>query len=214
MTVYPVRESGRWDQTLVWMTSDHGEMLGSHGLFQKMCLYEPAVRVAGLVKPPAASAAQPRVVDALTQHLDVAPTILDYAGAAPLATASRGPEAGISLRGLIDRGEPIPPRNLIFTFDGNSGRGFHQRAVFDGRFKLIHNHGIQADDPPGRFAAELYDLANDPRETRNCLTDPTPEERVAAERLLAVLIDWMGRVDDPVPAPGPEILRPSLPDTG
>ena len=118
----------------------------------------------------------------------------------------------MSLRPLIERDETLPQRTIVITYDGNSGRGFHQRAVIDGRFKLIHNHGIQADDPPGRFPAELYDLSQDPAERHNCLNDPGEFERTTAERLLANLIEWMGKVGDIIPAPGPEVLRPSLPE--
>ena len=53
-------------------------------------------------------------------------------------------------------------RLIVMGFDGNSGRSFHQRAVSNGRHKLIHNHGILADDPPGRFA-ELDDGPPEPK---------------------------------------------------
>jgi arylsulfatase A-like enzyme len=56
-------------------TSDHGEMGGNHGLMSKCVLYEPAVRVPLIVRPP--RGCEPRVVDALVEHLDVPATIRD-----------------------------------------------------------------------------------------------------------------------------------------
>ena len=196
-----LRAAGRWDRTLIWFTADHGEMLGSHNLFQKMCLYDSAVRVPAMVKPPASVGAAPGRIRALTQHLDVAPTVLDYLGAAQLATASTGALAGRSIRPQIQGAPPDPDRCIVTGYDGNSGRSFHQRAIVDGRYKLIHNHGLLACDAPGRFAPELYDLTEDPRETRNCLAKPTAEERAAGRRLLESLRGWMSRVDPFIPPP-------------
>ena len=203
-----LRQHGLWDDTLVWVTNDHGEMLGSHGLFQKMCLYDPAVRVPGIVKLPGNAQAGPVQIDALTQHLDVAPTILDLCGLEPIRTASTGPLAGRSLRGVLKGRAVISDRRIITGFDGNSGRSFHQRAMLDGRYKLIHNHGVLADDPPGRFAAELYDLVYDPLETRNCLADPTADEQAVAGDLLNNLRSWMAGVNDLIPPPDTTVLRP------
>ena len=67
------------DDTWVIYTSDHGEMGGNHGLMSKCVLYEPAVRVPLIVRPP--RGCEPRVVDALVEHLDVPATIRDIANA-------------------------------------------------------------------------------------------------------------------------------------
>ncbi|KKL92932.1 hypothetical protein LCGC14_1879760 [marine sediment metagenome] len=45
-----LKRRGMWDDALVIFTSDHGEMLGSHGLYQKMCMYEESLRVPLLIK--------------------------------------------------------------------------------------------------------------------------------------------------------------------
>ncbi|OAS20444.1 sulfatase-like hydrolase/transferase [Paenibacillus oryzisoli] len=72
-----------WDNTLVIFTSDHGEMLGDHGLFHKTCFYEPSTRVPFLLKPPKGYGGQlspSEVVDTPITLADLYPTVLAYAG--------------------------------------------------------------------------------------------------------------------------------------
>src|SRR5262249_58944728 len=79
------------DNTWVIYTSDHGEMAGDHGHMSKCVLYDGAVRVPLLVRPPAgAGACSGAAVDDLIEHVDVPPTIRDAAAAAPWP-ASEGP---------------------------------------------------------------------------------------------------------------------------
>ena len=59
-------ELGLAENTIVVYTSDHGEMLGDHGLYQKFCLFEPAVRVPLIVSYPG-QLPEGRVTDALTE---------------------------------------------------------------------------------------------------------------------------------------------------
>ena len=110
-----LKARGFWDDALVVFTSDHGDMLGSHKMFQKMCMYEESVRVAMMAKPPGGGVTGRR--RQLTQHLDLADTICDYAGLAPMATSQ-----GESFRAVIED-ESAPGRDEVFSeYNGNSGR--------------------------------------------------------------------------------------------
>ena len=93
---------GLLDNTWIIYTSDHGEMGGNHGLMSKCVLYEPAVRVPLIVRPPGGCA--PRVVDGLVEHLDVPATLRDIAAAPALAASE-----GRSLLGYVD-GDDAPSR--------------------------------------------------------------------------------------------------------
>jgi arylsulfatase A-like enzyme len=169
---------GFLENCLLVFTSDHGEMLGSHRLFQKMCMYEEALRVPMLVRAPGRGGAGRR--EALTQHLDLAATICDWAGVAPPAT-----NRGSSLRGLVERSSGTGRSEVFAEFNGNSGRGFQQRALVTPDWKYIHNHG---------HAPELYRRADDPLEAHNlCAEEKPPAE---AERLRARLAGWMGETGD------------------
>lgn len=175
--------AGMLDDALVIFTASHGEMLGSHSLFQKMCLYDEAVRVPLMVKLPGQTVSR-RVKD-LTSHVDLAATITEVCQAAPLRDT-----AGLSLAPLA-AGEPakVDHRSHVFAaYDGNAGRSFHHRMIRSRTHKLIHN----IDD-----RTELYDLVDDPFETRNIAG---MDEHRAIERPLRLrLNEWMDEVGDPQP---------------
>ena len=57
-----LKEQGLYDDALIIFTSDHGEMLGSHALFQKMCMYEESVRIPLSFKFPSHENITPRTV--------------------------------------------------------------------------------------------------------------------------------------------------------
>ena len=69
---------GLLDDTWIVYTSDHGEMAGSHGLMSKCVLYEGAVRVPLIIRPP--GGCEPRVVESLVEQLDVPATLRDDRG--------------------------------------------------------------------------------------------------------------------------------------
>jgi arylsulfatase A-like enzyme len=88
------------DDTLVVVTADHGEALFEHGqVGHEPCLYDELIHVPLLIRPPESAAAAGAVIDSQVRHVDIAPTILDYAGV-------DAPESfeGRSLRPLIESG--------------------------------------------------------------------------------------------------------------
>lgn len=73
-----LEESGQMDNTIIVFTSDHGDMMGSHGLLAKGYQYEEAARVPLLVKLPGQQ--RSRRVTGPMSHIDVVPTLLDAMG--------------------------------------------------------------------------------------------------------------------------------------
>jgi arylsulfatase A-like enzyme len=73
-----LEKRGQLDNTIVVVSSDHGEMLGDHGLYQKSCAYEGALRVPLIVAGPGIAVG--RSSDALVELIDVNPTISELAG--------------------------------------------------------------------------------------------------------------------------------------
>ena len=133
------------DRTLVVLTADHGEEFGEHGgEYHSATLMDEVLRVPLLF---GSATLLPRSVDQAVSILDVAPTILELVGAAPLEDAD-----GRSLVPLL-RGGSLPERP-VFAELQRAERP--QRAVVDGGFKLVYGSrsGIYA----------LYDLAHDPAE--------------------------------------------------
>ena len=147
-----LEETGLFEEAAILVTSNHGEMLGCHGLFQKMCLYEEAVRVPMIVKLPGQQ--NYRRVRDLTDHTDLTATIIDLARADPLPDTQ-----ATSMRRLAEGKTDDTHRAYVYSaYDGNAGRGFAQRMVRSPAHKLIHNIGDHA---------ELYDLIEDHQETVN-----------------------------------------------
>jgi arylsulfatase A-like enzyme len=75
-----LRASGQWDNTLIIVTSDHGEMLCDHGLIQKGGWFEQSYHILGLIRDPRAGGVRGAVVDAFTENVDVFPTLCDAMG--------------------------------------------------------------------------------------------------------------------------------------
>jgi arylsulfatase len=151
LMVEALERKGVLDRTWIVYTSDHGEMGGNHGLMSKCVLYEPAVHVPLIVRPPAGSAGV--VVDALVEQLDVPATLREIAGA-PHVEGSEGR----SLLGMVCDGSP-GTRDVAVS----ENWGF---AVFEtDRHKLVV-------DEDACVPCQLFDLAEDPCEDVNLLPDP------------------------------------------
>ena len=77
-----LRRLGQWDDTLIVLTSDHGEQLGDHGLIQKLGYFEGSYHVLGIVRDPRKTAAHGTVVQRFTENVDLLPTICEAIGVA------------------------------------------------------------------------------------------------------------------------------------
>jgi uncharacterized sulfatase len=191
------------DNTWIVFTSDHGDMLGAHGLQSKACaVYEEIAHIPLLVRPPRAGATPadrpaPRTappgtrVPTLASHIDVLPTFLDLAGL-PVPPALEG----TSLAPVL-HGEPGDPDRAVFVeyhrfaAQGEANGGFNpMRAVVKGNHKLAVNL-LDTD--------ELYDLGGDPTECRNLIDDP--DVAGLRDALHDQLIDWQQAVRDPFRGP-------------
>lgn len=156
-----LKRQGIYDDSLILFTSDHGEMLGSHGLFQKMCMYEESARVPLYMKFPKAFAPSEKSYDQVVSHIDVLPTLCEY-----LQMDPENEMDGTSLMPLL-RGEAgAKERNFTYIqYDGNGSRSNFQRCMVWGRRKLI------VDFFKDETFYELYDLETDRQETTNLMFD-------------------------------------------
>lgn len=168
-----MRASGRWDDTLIVFTSDHGDFLGDHGLGEKEFLLESAVGVPLLIRDPRpeADATRGRVEEALVQSIDVLPSILEAFAVEPASHRIEG-------RSLLPFVHGAPPadwrRYAIAEYDyafqaparerlGRPIDACRMYMVRSERWKYIAYDG---------FRAQLFDLASDPGELRDLGADP------------------------------------------
>ncbi len=151
-------ETGQRDDTIVIFTSDHGEMLGDHGLLLKGCrFYEGAVHVPLIVSWPGHFQGG-LLSSALVELVDLAPTILEATGL-PLPERMHGRSL---LQLLQGKAAPNLHRSFVRCEYHDALKhplDSHANMIYDGHFKLCLYHG----QPKG----ELYDLDTDPHEFRN-----------------------------------------------
>lgn len=96
-----MRASGRWDDTVVIVTADHAELLGDHGLREKVGYWETSQHIPCIVRDPRRPAAHGTVVDVLTENVDIMPTLCDAMGIdVPLQCD------GLPLTPFLDGAEP------------------------------------------------------------------------------------------------------------
>lgn len=169
-----LRESGRWNQTVVIVCSDHGEHLGEKQLVgHTNAIYNELARVPLLIRSPNGDfPAQQRSETISTRRLFH--TVLTEAG---LASASE--EALTLASGNQDEAvfaEAVPPQNVINLLQERqpelvSSRGYDRttRAIWQGNYKLL------AQGESGLDRRELYNYSDDPRESIN-LHDIFPEK--------------------------------------
>ena len=151
--------NGLYDDTLIIFLSDHGELLGSRGVtaFSKYNLYERAIRVPLIMKPPEAASSFEGgcTSDSLVSLVDILPTVLDVAG-----LPVDGALPGISLKPLFESQSLDRERDVAFT---EFARGANLHVSIRSRdWKLIL----------GPHGDELYRLGEDPNEFRNLWHDP------------------------------------------
>ena len=152
---------GLADDTLVVFTSDHGDMLGDHGMLLKgPFFYEGAVRVPLIMRWPG-EMAEGTVVDELVSLVDLTATFLQAADLQPLRTMQ-----SISLLPAA-RGEPWDPRGWVMSLYRESETPrippVHATMLRTDRYKLVVHHGARD--------GELYDLEADPDEFDNLWWD-------------------------------------------
>lgn len=182
--------AGQWDDTLLVLTSDHGEQLGDHHLWGKMGFYDQSYHVPLILSGPGVTA-EGRVVEAFTESVDVMPTIVDLLGG-----TVPGHLDGSSLKPFLEGGAPRTwRREAHWEFDFRDPAAGRAQAflglelddcglaVIRGeRWKYVHFAGL----PP-----LLFDLQADPGELTNLADDPAyvPIRVGCAEALLS----WRAR---------------------
>jgi len=182
-----LEQTGQRENTIVIFTSDHGEMLGDHGLYIKgPFLYDEAIHVPLIVSQPGVIPQNERR-STMVELSDLAPTLLDAAGVEiPKAMQTR------SLWPVLT-GKTDQHREEVYCEYHNSnpdgGRGIYLTMIRTQTHKLIVAHG--------GHGGELYDLEKDPGETHNCWDDPDYAQ--TKMDLLVRLSDRMAYTADPLP---------------
>lgn len=175
---------GLYNESLVIMTSDHGDMDTSHRLiFKGPFVYDEMVRVPLMIKPPASVSVHPGGTrsDRMVVNVDLAPTLAAYAG------ADHPRRDGLSLKPFLTGSGKAEDRTFVVS-------QYYAKQQWINPIRMIRTREWKYTRylPEGE---ELYDLINDPHECRNLAKD-TRVASVKAE-LSARLDQWIRENNDP-----------------
>ena len=194
-----LERAGIADNTVVVFTSEHGDMMGDHGMLEKRSLYDEASRVPLLMRVPWLSRQQ-RMIDGSVGHVDLVPTLLDLLGE-PVPGHLQGRSLAPVLRG--DR--TLEGNDVFIQWNGLSpemeDRALGSAAI--NRMLTLPWRAVVSDGWKLNLCAgdqcELYDLNADPYEMTNLFDDPSQRDRV--RDLAARVRAWQIRTGDDAPLP-------------
>ncbi|WP_298984838.1 sulfatase-like hydrolase/transferase [uncultured Roseibium sp.] len=187
-----LEESGQLKDTMIVLTSDHGDYLGDHWLGEKDLFHEQSVKVPLIIHDPReeAQATRGTTCDALVEAIDLLPTFVQAAGGKVPDHILEGRSLEPFLHGkatqtrdfVISEFDYSPtPQCVKLDLEPRDARLF---MVFDGRYKLMHAEG--------GFRPMLFDLASDPEEFVDLAKDN--EHAVEIDRLYGYLAQWGRRL--------------------
>ena len=194
-----LERAGVADDTAVVFTTEHGDMLGDHGMLEKRSFYEESARVPLLIRVPWLSSGPDRV-DGSVSQVDLVPTLLDALGE-PLP----GHLEGRSLVPVLDSESTLDGNDVFMEWNGispnlrdrflgsdtiNRMLALPYRSVVSDRWKLNLCAGDQG---------ELFDLRSDPYEQTNLFDDPAHSDRVLD--MAARIRMWQFETGDTAPLP-------------
>ncbi|MGB1235687.1 MAG: sulfatase-like hydrolase/transferase [Planktomarina sp.] len=164
--------TGKMDDTMIVLTSDHGDYLGDHWMGEKDFMHDPSVKVPLIIYDPRPQADQTRgtTCGALVEAIDLTPTFVEAAGGTPQDHILEGLSLIPHLHGTAPKTRDVviseydysmTPMRTQLNLEPKDARLF---MAFDGRWKLIHTEG--------GFRPVLFDLQSDPDELNDLGADP------------------------------------------
>lgn len=183
-----LEKSGRMDDTMIVLTSDHGDYLGDHWLGEKDLFHEPSVKVPMIIYDPRAEADATRgtTCNALVEAIDLAATFVEAAGGEVPSHIIEGRSLMRWLHGetpewrdyvISEFDYSATPQAVKLGLEPDDCRLF---MVCDGRFKMMHAEG--------GFRPMLFDLETDPNEFHDLAKAIGHDDEIA--RLYGFLAEW------------------------
>ena len=191
--------AGIADNTVLVFTSEHGDMMGDHGMLEKRAFYEEASRVPLLIRVPWLSNERRDIHGSIGQ-VDLVPTLLDLLGD-PVPDHLQGK----SQRPVMEGNETLDGNDVFIQWNGISNEKHDRflgsdainnmlslpwRSIVSSRWKL----NLCATDQ-----CELFDLSTDPFEMNNLFNDPLQKDRI--RDMAARVRKWQLETGDDAPLP-------------
>jgi arylsulfatase A-like enzyme len=173
-------ELGISENTMVIFTSDHGEMLGDHGMMGKFIFYEESAHIPLLIRMPGKITPE-TTVDGYVSLVDLFPTILDY------LNIKKHPSDGKSLRGLMEGSDKEHGKYVVTEWNTKGDVKPNYMILKDG-WKLMIPF-----TKTSTVLNAMYNLNEDPNEMNNLIGNNPKKDDYAekAEELRAILLEWL-----------------------
>jgi arylsulfatase A-like enzyme len=217
LLVEALKDAGIYDDTALFVFSDHGDFTGDYGLVEKtQNTFEDCLsRVPFIIKPPKDIQVRPRVSEALVELVDFSATVYDFAGIEPgyahfgkslvpvvggerdehrdAAFCEGGRLYGERQAMELENPSELNPDSLYWPRVGlqvQDGVPYHTKAAMcrTKEFKYVRRHYEQD---------ELYNMRNDPQEMNNLIDDPAFAD--VLEKLKERMLTWYVETCDVVP---------------
>jgi arylsulfatase A-like enzyme len=202
-----LEKTGQMDNTLVIFMGDNGLLEGEHGMVDKRTAHEASIRIPIIARHPAL-AKSATVVPQQVLTVDIAPSVLELCGAPALPKIH-----GKSWVKLVQGGDDTWRKSWHYHYNYEKQFPYtpNVRSVRTDRWKYIrYPHG---DGKPDRHMSELYDLQNDPGETKNLIAQPEHAETIKElQKELSRLLAETGLTSDTDKMPMDEGIKSELPD--
>lgn len=186
-----LKKMGISDETLVIYMGDNGFMFGEHGLIDKRVAYETSIRVPMLMQCPDLFKGG-TVVEQVVANIDIAPTVMETMGLA------KPPHMDGQSFIPLAQGKNIPWRDYflyVYYWEKNFPQSPTVFALRGGQYKYITYYGLWDAD-------ELYDIQNDPSESKNLLYEPQFRSTAQSmETRLYEMMEAVGGMEIPLNAP-------------
>ena len=166
-----LKETGRWDDTMIVLTSDHGDYLGDHWMGEKDLFHDQSVRIPLIIYDPRKEADPTRgtVCEELVEGIDLAPTFLEVAG----GEAKPHILEGRSLMPWLHGQTPEWRDYVVSEYDYGTNPAVAKLAenpssarlfmIADERWKFVHAEGMRC---------QLFDMQSDPFEYEDLWKSP------------------------------------------
>jgi len=197
-------EKGLSENTIIVMSSDHGDYMGDHWMGDKDFYHEMAVKVPLIIADPRpeADVGRGKTSGALVEMIDLVPTFMTAMGCAPKPHVIEGRDLTPILQGTdgFSRRYTISEHDYSWSEMARSlnvpQQDAHTIMIFDGRFKFIRCEG---------FVPIMFDLETDPQELNDIGCSMQLDHIATRARLEAALLTWATRHHARVTAT-PEVL--------
>jgi len=202
-----LKSTGELDRTIILLMGDNGLLEGEHGMVDKRTMHEPSIRIPLIVRFPPLTR-EPRVIGQQVLTLDIAPSILELCGAAPIEKID-----GHSWVKLVREGDAAWRKSWLYEYNYEKQFPYtpNIRGVRTDEWAYMHYpHG---DGSPDRHLGELYNVKDDPEERHNLFKERAFAGKLAeVQAELARVMAGSGLTPENDRMPLDEGIKKELPD--